>query len=177
MVSTAVLAVQQTLTLYIGCNNDTASVIISGPDGIDSYCDDIPLQPDYTSELSLCPELTKNEMVTGDYELTLLSNNGDGDPFANQRDFYVSAGPQQTVTVRILLPLLEVVFANPLQATPTLIYNFTTTPTVTATTTSVVTSVITIKNSKTTTVPSATLISTGKSLRNIVRVSVDAYTS
>lgn len=38
-------------------------------------------------------------MVSGDWDITIISNNGDGDPIAYQAEFYITAGPQQTVTV------------------------------------------------------------------------------
>jgi len=57
------------------------------------------MQPDFTSEMSTCP-ITKAEMVSGEYEMTLISDNGNDDPVAFQRDFTITAGPQQTVIVR-----------------------------------------------------------------------------
>lgn len=48
--------------------------------------------------MSTCP-LEKSQMVTGEYEMTIISNNGDAEPIAYQRDFSITAGPQQTVTV------------------------------------------------------------------------------
>ncbi|KAL1303725.1 hypothetical protein AAFC00_007071 [Neodothiora populina] len=127
---------------FSGCNNDVANIILSGPNDLEVYCSDVPLQPDYTSEMSTCP-LEKSDMTSGEYEMTIISNNGDGDPIAYQRDFEITAGVQQTVT-----------------ATPTLQYNYTTTPTVTSTSWSILTSTVVQNNTLTVTVPTATKVKT-----------------
>jgi hypothetical protein len=45
-------------------------------------------------------ELKKSDMVSGEYALLLLGNNADGPAFAYQRNIYITAGPQVTLTVR-----------------------------------------------------------------------------
>lgn len=66
-------------------------------------------------------------MYTGEWSLIIISNNGDADPIAYQRDFSLSVGTQQTTT-----------------ATPTIVVNATVTPvsTVTSTTTATITSTL-----------------------------------
>ena len=42
--------------------------------------------------------LDKNQLYTGDWSVVIVSNNGDGDPIAYERDFSLVVGPQQTTT-------------------------------------------------------------------------------
>lgn len=86
--------------LKTGCQNDTADVILVDPNGDQYECTDIPLEPDFTSELSTCP-IEQEDMYSGIWSLLILSNNGNGDPIAYERDFTLTVGPQQTVTVSI----------------------------------------------------------------------------
>jgi hypothetical protein len=55
-------------------------------------------------------------MLSGDWSILILSNNGNGTPIAYQRDFLLSVGPQITATF-----------------TPTVIANATVTPVVNVT--------------------------------------------
>lgn len=73
-------------------------IILSGPNDLDIFCSDIPLQPDLVPEMTTCL-IEKDQMVSGEYDLTLISNNGDGAPFGNVRSFTITASPQETVTV------------------------------------------------------------------------------
>lgn len=43
--------------------------------------------------------LMKDQLYTGDWSVLILSNNGDADPIAYERDFYLSVGIPATVTV------------------------------------------------------------------------------
>lgn len=87
------------VTQFEGCNNDTANVLLVNADTGDEYeCDDLRTVPDDTSMISTCP-IAKSELTSGNYILILLGNNAAGEPFAAQRDFVITAGPQQTVTV------------------------------------------------------------------------------
>ena len=43
--------------------------------------------------------ITKAQLFSGVWELETLSNNGDGDPIAYQREISLSVGPQVTTTV------------------------------------------------------------------------------
>ncbi|KAG9701242.1 hypothetical protein KCU95_g4688, partial [Aureobasidium melanogenum] len=124
-------------SIFEGCQNDTANNILVDPNGDEYQCTDTPLQPDDTIELSTCP-MDKNEMWSGDWSVLIISNNGDGDPIAYERDFYLSVGIPSTITY-----------------TPTVTITSTSTPIVMVTSTSTVVSILTLQAS-TTTVASVT---------------------
>lgn len=102
------------LTSNPGCQNDTANVVLVDPSGDEYECTDIPLDPDYTSEMSTCP-IEKDQMTSGEWGLIVISNNGNGDPIAYERDFYITAGPQATVTVCYLALIEHVMILMPLR--------------------------------------------------------------
>ncbi|KAH0292975.1 hypothetical protein KCU71_g15085, partial [Aureobasidium melanogenum] len=118
-------------SIFEGCQNDTANNILVDPNGDEYQCTDTPLQPDDTIELSTCP-LDKNEMYSGDWSVLIISNNGDGDPIAYERDFYLSVGIPSTITY-----------------TPTVTITSTSTPIVMTTSTSTVVSILTLQASTT----------------------------
>lgn len=69
--------------------------------------------------LSTCP-LRKNQLVSGNWSIIVISNNGDGSPLAAQRDFILSVGPQRTSTVG-LTAFTRVYLANKsCKVTPTI---------------------------------------------------------
>ncbi|KAI7393197.1 hypothetical protein KC336_g16365 [Hortaea werneckii] len=84
---------------FDGCQDDTSNNIFVDPNGDQTQCSDTPLLPDNTPQLVNCTQWPKSELYTGDWSLIVISNNGDGDPIAKERDFHLSVGPQQTVTV------------------------------------------------------------------------------
>lgn len=45
--------------------------------------------------------IQKDNLVSGEYSILVLSNNGAEDPIAYQRDFSLLVGPQQTTTVSL----------------------------------------------------------------------------
>jgi hypothetical protein len=47
--------------------------------------------PTNTSQLSTCP-LEKDQMSTGEWTILVIGNNGDGNPFAYERDFSLTVG-------------------------------------------------------------------------------------
>lgn len=47
--------------------------------------------PSGTSQLSSCP-LEKDQMSTGEWTILVIGNNGDGNPFAYERDFSLTVG-------------------------------------------------------------------------------------
>ena len=101
------------VTKFEGCNNDQADVMLVNENTGDEYeCTNVNTVPDDEAMLSTCPVL-KNQLTSGEYLILVLGNNGNGNPFAWQREFSLDAGPQQTSTV-----------------TPTVTYSVTTTPTV-----------------------------------------------
>ncbi|MCJ1426818.1 hypothetical protein MMC29_004721 [Sticta canariensis] len=72
-------------------------------------------------------EIQKKDLVSGEYSLHILGNNGNGEPFAYQRDFSLLVGPQQTttytptVTVQsTLIPILNSTSTNTYVSTTTL---------------------------------------------------------
>jgi len=119
---------------FAGCQNDTSNNILIDPSGNSYQCTDTPLLPNDTPGTLSCP-IDKDQLSSGDYSLIVISNNGNCDPIAYERDFCLTVGPQQTTTV-----------------TPTLIVNTAITPIVNATVTSTSTITSTAKTS-TTTVP------------------------
>lgn len=84
---------------FQGCQNDTANNILVDPNGDQSECSMTPLLPDDTPQFVTCSQWPQNQLYSGEWSLIIISNNGDGNPLANMRDFSLSVGPQQTLTV------------------------------------------------------------------------------
>lgn len=102
---------------FSGCDNDTANVrssnpstclsktnqelqnILVDPNGDQYECSDTPLVPAYTPETVTCSDWPQDKLYSGDWSLVVISNNGDGDPIAYQRDFSLTVGTPTTVTV------------------------------------------------------------------------------
>ena len=83
---------------FVGCQNDTASLMLVNQSNGDQYdCGSVPTVPDNAAELATCPVL-KDQIASGDYLIIAVGNNGNGTPFAFQREFNITAGPQQTIT-------------------------------------------------------------------------------
>ncbi|GAB7362706.1 hypothetical protein MBLNU230_g3013t1 [Neophaeotheca triangularis] len=121
---------------FEGCNDDTANVLLINADTGDEYeCDDLRTVPDDTSMISTCP-ISKSDITSGNYILLLLGNNGDGQPFAAQRDFVITAGEQETVWI-----------------TPTTTLTITETPVTSVTSTSIIPTTESVNNTKTITKP------------------------
>ncbi|KAF1351006.1 hypothetical protein BDV97DRAFT_294466 [Delphinella strobiligena] len=85
------------VSLFEGCQNDTANNILVDPNGDEYQCTDTPLLPSDVNEISTCP-LDKDQMFSGDWSVLIISNNGDADPIAYERDFYLSVGVPATTT-------------------------------------------------------------------------------
>lgn len=101
---------------FDGCNDDEASVLLVEQSTEDEWeCTSVPTVPNDVSQLSTCP-LEKDQMSSGDWSLLIIGNNGNGNPFAYERDFYLTVAPQETTTV-----------------TPTVTFTATSTPVVNAT--------------------------------------------
>jgi hypothetical protein len=86
------------VSTFEGCQNDYATNIIVDPNGDQLQCSDTKLQPADTYQMSTCPQ-TKNSLLSGEYSLVILSNNGDKIPIAYQRDFVLNVGLPVTSTV------------------------------------------------------------------------------
>jgi len=79
-------------------NNENASVLLVNRQTLDEYeCSAVQPTPDDTPEISTC-EIQKSEMSSGNWSLLVIGNNGAGNPYAYQRDFYLTVTTQQTVT-------------------------------------------------------------------------------
>ncbi|KAK3117525.1 hypothetical protein LTR53_001042 [Teratosphaeriaceae sp. CCFEE 6253] len=84
---------------FEGCQNDTANNVFVDPNGDQSQCSDSALTPDDMPQLITCADWPKNKLYNGEWSLLIISNNGNGDPIAYERDFSLSVGPQQTTTI------------------------------------------------------------------------------
>ncbi|TIA34574.1 hypothetical protein D6C78_06740 [Aureobasidium pullulans] len=83
---------------FSGCSNDTANNIFVDPNGDQYQCSDTPLTPDYEPETVTCSDWPKDKLYSGDWSMIVISNNGDADPIAFQRDFSLSVGTPTTIT-------------------------------------------------------------------------------
>jgi hypothetical protein len=130
------------VSYFQGCEQDIADVVLVEPEGESSQeylCDQIPTYPENELKISSCP-IQKSQMRSGHWLLLVLGNNGDdGQPFAWQRDLYLTVGTPVTSTL-----------------TPTMTFSLTSTPVVTQTTTTTSTNVITTGPLSTITLPSGT---------------------
>jgi hypothetical protein len=129
-----------TVSYFRGCNQDLADVLLIEPADVSSteyLCDQIPTFPDNQLMTSTCP-IQKDQMKSGHWILLVTGNNGDdGQPFAWQRDLYLTVGTPSTTTI-----------------TPTVTFSITSTPVETQTTTSIFSSVLTTGPLSTVTLPS-----------------------
>ena len=100
-----------TVQQFSGCNDDSASVLLVQQSTEDEWeCSSVPtgiffffssftstpeltshLVPSNTPQLSTCP-LEKDQMSTGQWTILVIGNNGDGNPFAYERDFNLTVG-------------------------------------------------------------------------------------
>ncbi|RAQ98978.1 hypothetical protein DDE82_008727 [Stemphylium lycopersici] len=131
------------VSYFKGCNNDVADVLLVAPEDTagetEFLCSQIPTTPDNENQLSTCP-IMKNQMSSGHWLLLILGDNGEGgQPFAWQRDLYLTVGPQVTTTY-----------------TPTVTMSYFTTPTMTETFSTTSTDTITTGPFSTITMPSGT---------------------
>jgi hypothetical protein len=86
------------VSTFEGCQKDVANNIIVDPNGDQYQCSDTPLQPADTYQMSTCP-LKKDSLWSGAWSVVIISNNGQADPIAYQRDFVLSVGKPVTSTV------------------------------------------------------------------------------
>lgn len=130
------------VSYFRGCNQDVADVLLVEPEGVNSQeylCDQMPTYPNDDLKTSTCP-IRKNQMVSGHWRFLVLGNNGDeGQPFAWQRDLYLTVGSPVTAIF-----------------TPTVTFSMTSTPVETQTTTTTFTNVVTTGPLSTVTLPSGT---------------------
>jgi hypothetical protein len=88
------------VSTFEGCQNDVANNILVDPSGDQYLCSDTPLLPSDTYQMSTCP-LEKDELWSGAWSVIIISNNGDAEPIAYQRDFSLAVGTPATTMVRI----------------------------------------------------------------------------
>jgi len=88
------------VSTFEGCQSDVANNILVDPSGEQYLCSDTPLQPDDTYQMSTCP-LEKDELWSGAWSVIIISNNGDADPIAYQRDFSLEVAVPATTIVRL----------------------------------------------------------------------------
>lgn len=84
---------------FTGCQNDTSHNIFVDPNGDQTECTQTEMVPNDTPQLLTCSQWPKDKLYTGDWSLLIISNNGDADPIAYQRDFSLTVGTQATTTV------------------------------------------------------------------------------
>jgi hypothetical protein len=83
---------------FEGCAADSSYNTLVDPNGDQYLCTNTSLTPDDTPSTFVCP-VEKSALWTGDWSIIILSNNGDACPIDYIRNFYLSVGPQSTVTV------------------------------------------------------------------------------
>ncbi|KAF2856268.1 hypothetical protein T440DRAFT_103827 [Plenodomus tracheiphilus IPT5] len=127
------------VSYFRGCNDDVADALLVDPDNDEYLCSQMRTVPENSNQMSTCP-IKKNQMTSGHWLLLVLGNNADeGQPFAWQRDLYLTVGTQITTTM-----------------TPTITVSILTTPTQTQTITTTSTDVITTGPFSTVIVPTGT---------------------
>ncbi|CAK4020650.1 Hypothetical predicted protein [Lecanosticta acicola] len=114
-------------SMFENCQDDSASNILVDPNGDEYECSGVPLQPDDTNEVSTCP-LQKDQMWSGDWSVLILSNNGDAEPIAYERDFSLIVGTPTTITYT---PTITATITSTPLTTSTLLSTTTSTSTVT----------------------------------------------
>lgn len=93
---------------FTGCQSDSAHNVFIDPTGDQTECSETPMQPDNTPQLITCEDWPKERLYDGDWSILIISNNGDADPIAYQRDFSLTVGTQQTTTVTPTLTVSNV---------------------------------------------------------------------
>ncbi|KAJ8109549.1 hypothetical protein OPT61_g7381 [Boeremia exigua] len=99
------------VSTFKGCNTDVADILLIDPENIEYLCDEVPTTPGDTPQLSSCP-IQKNQMSSGHWLLLILGNNGafPAQPFAWQRDLYLTVGPQVTSTYTSTMTVVTTTF-------------------------------------------------------------------
>ncbi|OIW29296.1 hypothetical protein CONLIGDRAFT_414078 [Coniochaeta ligniaria NRRL 30616] len=94
-------------TIFSGCDAYSTIPILYDPDGEAHACSDLNMAVSGIQQISFC-DLTFSQITTGNWSITIIGSN-----FTLERDFYLVAGPVETVTYTV---------------TPTVIVGYTTTP-------------------------------------------------
>ena len=86
------------VSTFSGCNNDTADVSLVNESTGDQYdCGSVLTVPNGVPQTATCLVL-KSQFTSGTYLIITVGNNGNGQPFAYQRQITIRAGTQQTIT-------------------------------------------------------------------------------
>lgn len=138
---------------FSGCEANTAAyvLLVDNATGQQVECSGVATTPDWTNVISTCP-MAKNEMSSGAWSVLVIGNNGDGSPYAWQRDFDLTVGVPVTSTTTSTVTFTET-------ATPSTTVTTTSTIETTSTAvpnTSTITMTMTITNTNTNTKPAAT---------------------
>ncbi|CAK4021784.1 Hypothetical predicted protein [Lecanosticta acicola] len=83
---------------FQGCQNDTADNILVDPSGTQYECNLTQMQPSDSQQLVTCP-INKDQLVSGNWSMIVISNNGQCQPIDYVRQFSLSVGEQSTVSV------------------------------------------------------------------------------
>ncbi|KAK4498928.1 hypothetical protein PRZ48_009438 [Zasmidium cellare] len=84
---------------FTGCANDTSNNVLVDPQGNQAQCSNTDLQPNKQTQLITCSDNPKDSLYSGNWSLLVISNNGNADPIAYQRDFSLDVGAQSTTYV------------------------------------------------------------------------------
>lgn len=78
---------------FADCEPDTTAYVLLVNDvtGDQLECSGVATTPDLTNVVSTCP-IAKNQMTSGEWSILVIGNNGDGSPYAWQRDFVLTVG-------------------------------------------------------------------------------------
>jgi hypothetical protein len=78
---------------FADCEPNTTAYIllVNNETGNQLECSGVATTPDLTNMISTCP-ITKNAMTSGAWSVLVIGNNGDGSPYAWERDFTLTVG-------------------------------------------------------------------------------------
>ena len=71
----------------------------------------VPIKPGSLLIYPASP-IQKKDMISGPHAILVISNNGDAEPIAYQREFDLTVGPQATTTVSASFALIRFLYAN-----------------------------------------------------------------
>ncbi|EME45698.1 hypothetical protein DOTSEDRAFT_87980 [Dothistroma septosporum NZE10] len=91
---------------FEGCQDDSSYNLLVDPSGTQYQCNNTPMTPADTQELVTCP-IDENQLVSGNWQLIIISNNGQCDPIDYVRQFSLEVGEQVTTTVGPTITLIS----------------------------------------------------------------------
>ncbi|KAL1853978.1 hypothetical protein VTK73DRAFT_8854 [Phialemonium thermophilum] len=102
-------------SLFDGCDYTWITPILIGPDDTQYNCTDIETQPDDSEQISEC-DITFADMPAGNWSIILQAPDLD---FAVERDFNISRGETEVVTVTVVPTVVVGVTSTPPASTVT----------------------------------------------------------